>query len=97
MVQYEVAMPVIDEETYQFSVDVTLAAENITLVFKWLNDVWNLFVTFSDGTVREAGVYPNAVNWKGFTDYRVVFISDYPSIARTAISDSKMYVLDMTA
>lgn len=65
-------------------------AGNLELLFKWFNDRWNLFVTFPDGTVREAGVYPNVTSWTGHTDYGLVFKTnltniDYESLFLTEI------------
>jgi len=95
MTQYEIAMPEIDEDTYQFSISVVLPTTTMECVFRWLNSVWNLFVTFPDGSIREAGVYPNAISWKGFSDYWIVFTTDYTSIGRLDIGAIKMFILDV--
>ena len=97
MTQYEIALPLIDEDTYQFSISVILPSATFECVFRWLNSVWVLFVTFPDGSIREAGVYPNVVSWKDFPDYQVVFTTDYTSIGRLDIGAIKMFMLDVVA
>lgn len=48
--------------------------------FKWINDAWSCWVTLPDNSVRQAGVYPNVVNWTGFSDYGLVFSTPLASI-----------------
>lgn len=52
----------------------------LTFTFKWLNDRWNLWVTFPDGEIRQASVYPNVISWSQFLDYGLMITSDLEQI-----------------
>lgn len=76
------------QENFKF--DAVTEAGTFTLNFRWFNNRWNLWVTLPDGTIREAGVYPNIVSWTGSTDYGLVIKTsladiDYNSLTLTEI------------
>lgn len=72
---YTVSWPEIDIcDNFKFSTSIN--SETFEFRFKWLNDRWNCWVTLPDGTVRDAGVYPNVVNWTGYNDYGLIFSTD---------------------
>ena len=66
------------QENFSFSVNDTSGI--FEFKFKWLNNRWNCWVTLPDGSVRQAGVYPNVASWTGFLDYGLVFITDLQNI-----------------
>lgn len=65
----KIPFPEMESLVENFSFDCVCTPGSFTLHFKWLNGRWNLWVTLPDGTVREAGVYPNVISWTGCTDY----------------------------
>lgn len=64
-----------------------------TFNFKWFNSRWNLWVTLPDGTIREAGVYPNVINWTGNTDYGLVFQTSLDVIDYASLNLVEIYLL----
>lgn len=84
----KITWPVFDiQENFEF--EVLTQSGTFNLHFRWLNNRWNLWVTFPDGSIRQAGVYPGVVSWSGFTDYGFYFQSnneneiDYSSLLLT--------------
>lgn len=61
--------------------------------FKWFNGRWNVWVTLPDGTKREAGVYPNVVNWTGSPDYGLVFSTALQTIDFESLFMTELYLL----
>lgn len=76
-----------------FTFDTSAADGIFTFNFKWLNNRWNVWVTLPDKTIREAGVYPNIINWSGNIDYGLVFVSDLTSIDRTSLFLPEIYLI----
>ena len=75
-------------ENFQF--DCTTSYGNFNFLFKWMNGRWNSWVTLPDGTIRQAGVYPNVISWTGHTDYGIVFVTDL-----TAIDYSSLFLTEL--
>ena len=63
-------------ENFQF--DCAAEGGNFTFHFKWLNDRWNLWVTLPDGKIRQAGVLPGVISWSEFSDFGLVFETNFP-------------------
>lgn len=61
--------------------------------FKWLNDRWDLWVTLPDETIRQASVYPNVMNWTGYLDYGLIFLTDLTEINFNSIFIPELIIL----
>lgn len=94
---YRVALPTIDDSVDFFDMSIDLSTASITCVFKWLDGVWRMFAYLPSGEIREAGVFPNSVNWKGFSDYMVIFLIDKANIGKTDLVSCVMLLLDLQA
>lgn len=80
--------------TDNFEFDIMASGGTFTLHFKWLNERWNLWVTFPDGTVRQAGVYPGVVSWSGFSDYGFLFTgNDTNNIGYSSLLLTEAYLI----
>lgn len=79
------------QENFIFSVNDT--AGTFDFKFKWLNGRWNCWVTLPDGTVRQAGVYPNVISWSGFLDFGLVFVTDLQKINFDQLYLTEVYIL----
>lgn len=64
-----------------------------TFLFKWMNDRWNCWVTLPDNSVREAGVYPNVVNWVSALDFGLVFKTDLTEISHDSLFMTELYIV----
>lgn len=95
MIAHKIALPAVDESVDQFSFSVPLRRVTLNFVFKWLDDIWRAFCYFPDGSIREAGVFPRSVNWKGFSDYRCIFMTEYDAIDKTNIAATRFYLVEM--
>lgn len=76
-----------------FTFDALSEAGTFSFNFKWFNNRWNLWVTLPDGTVREAGVYPNVINWTGNTDYGLVFGTNLDTINYNSINLVEIFII----
>lgn len=76
-----------------FKFDAISEAGTFTFNFKWFNDRWNLWVTLPDGTIREAGVYPNVTSWTGSTDYGLHFQTTLGEINYSSLNLVEIYIL----
>jgi len=94
MTEYTLPMPSIDDSTYQFGMSVSLANETLIISLRWLDNLWRAFVEFSDGTIREAGVFANCVNWTGFNDYTIEFVSDKDLSVRSNIQYATIAIVE---
>lgn len=61
--------------------------------FKYLNDVWNCYVTLPDGSIRQCGVYPNVISWTGYPDYGILFSTDLKSITYDSLFLTELYII----
>lgn len=76
-----------------FKFNALAEAGTFTFHFKWFNNRWNLWVTLPDGTIREAGVYPNLVSWTGNTDYGLYFQTNLAEIDKSSLNLTEIYIL----
>lgn len=79
------------QENFKFNVAVPQGT--IELAFKWINDRWNCWVTLPDGTVRQAGIYPNVTSWSGFLDYGFYVKSDMQQIDFNSLFLCEVYFI----
>lgn len=68
------------EATENFEFEAVTDTGTLKFIFKWFNSRWNCWVTLPDSSVRQAGVYPNVVNWTGSRDYGLVFVTSLSEI-----------------
>lgn len=68
------------EITENFEFEAATDTGTFKFIFKWFNKRWNCWCTLPDGTVRQAGVYPNVISWTGFTDYGLAFVTSLSEI-----------------
>ena len=76
-----------------FEFEAIDAAGTFKFLFKWLNDRWNCWVTLPDGSVRQAGVYPNVVSWTGCLDYGLVFKTELSEINYSSLLLTELFIL----
>lgn len=81
------------EVSDNFKFEAITAAGTFTFKFKWLNERWNCWVTFPDGSVREAGVYPGVVSWSGFKDHGLLFRANTAALDYDNLLLSEIYLL----
>lgn len=79
------------KENFLFTVNDT--AGTFEFKFKWLNNRWYCWVTLPDGSVRQAGVFPGVINWTGFLDYGLVFVTDLTQIKFDQLYMTEVYIL----
>lgn len=82
-----------DEVQENFSFDTMSEDGTFTFEFKWLNERWNCWVTLPDGTVKQAGVYPNVISWSGSLDYGLVFSTNLTEINFNSLFLTSLYIL----
>jgi hypothetical protein len=75
-----------------FSFIAKVAGESITLAFKW-TDKWNITATMTDGSTRFAGLYPNVMNWTGYTDYGLVGYTALESVGYDDLPKVSMFMV----
>lgn len=95
MTTHRIAIPEVKSNIDQFSFSVPLRTATLEFVFKWIDSIWRAFCYFPDGSVREAGVFPNAMNWEGFSDYKCVFVTDYEAIDKDNIASVSMFLVEL--
>lgn len=61
--------------------------------FHYFNAGWNCWVTLPDGTVRQAGVYPNVISWSGYLDYGLYFKTDLAEIKEDSLLLATPYLI----
>lgn len=76
-----------------FTFEATTTAGALSFLFKWINDAWSCWVTLPDGTVRQAGVYPNVISWTGCSDYGLVFITDLETISFSSLFSTTLNLI----
>lgn len=81
------------EITENFNFDTIHPDGTFRLEFKWFNDRWNCWVTLPSGEKRQAGVYPNVMNWDGYTDYGIVFMSSLDTINFNSLLLAEIYII----
>ena len=89
----QIALPVPPIDTYAFEFSASAFGSIFKFVFKFFDSHWNVFVTLGGGEIREAGCFPDTLNWKGFTDYRLAFMSTLASIGINDLASVDMFVL----
>jgi len=76
-----------------FSFIAKVNGQSYTIAMKWTT-IWNVSVTFPDGTIRVAGLFPNVMNWTGYTDFGLV---GYTSLSTIGYDDLPSVTLYMVA
>ena len=66
---------------------------SFNFLFKWMNNRWNCWVTLPDNSVREAGVYPNIINWVSALDFGLVFKTDLAEISHDSLFMTELYIV----
>ena len=79
-------------ENFQF--ETVTQYGTFTLLFKWLNNRWNCWVTLPSGDVRQAGVYPNVTSWLGFLDYGLIFYTALQNIQYDELFTTELYLVE---
>ncbi len=82
-----------DEVQENFSFDTISTDGTFKFEFKWINERWNCWVTLPDGTVKQAGVYPNVISWSGSLDYGLVFATSLTEINFNSLFLTSLYIL----
>lgn len=87
-------IPYPDTELHEnFEFECSTSYGTFLFHFKWLNERWNLWITLPDGTKREAGVYPNVINWTGASDFGLVFRTSLQEISYDLLFLTELYVI----
>ena len=68
------------EPVDNFKYEVVTETGSVTVYFKWLENRWRCWVELPTGETRQAGVFPNVINWTGFTDYGLMFMTNLSTI-----------------
>lgn len=89
---YQVAIPFLSQNPFNFAFASDLPQGRFSFVFKWFKGVWNIWVTLPTGEIRQAGGYPNTVSWTGFKDYYFRLITTLDSIGQNDLNNVKMVV-----
>jgi hypothetical protein len=84
---YSLTIPTIDEDTAHFNFNASVEALSFNFDFWFYAGSWHLFVSLPDESVREAAIYPNAQNWSGYTDYRLVASTVLDTIGQANLQD----------
>jgi len=80
---YTITIPPIETSTVHFNFSAEAAGVAFSFDFWFFSDRWNVYVTLPDGTIREAVLYANVQNWVGYSDYRLVAMTDKTTIGQT--------------
>lgn len=91
---YLVPYPDLDTPAENFTFNCVLPSGTFSFHFKWLNNRWDLWVTLPDGTVRQAGVYPNVMSWSGHTDYGVIFNTSLSDIDFSSLFLTELLIVE---
>ncbi len=89
---YRVAIPNLDDGSFNFVFSSNLPQGQFTFTFKWFLGVWNIWVTLPTGEIRQAGGYPNTVSWTGFKDYYFRLITTLDAIGQNDLAKVTMVV-----
>lgn len=81
------------EPRENFEFECVATSGTFTFHFKWINNSWSVWVTLPDGSVRQAGVYPNVINWTGYSDYGLVFITDLEQIDYSSLFNTSLQLI----
>lgn len=79
------------QENFEF--EALCESGTFTFHFKWINESWSVWVTLPDGTVRQAGVYSNVINWTGNSDYGLVFVTELETIDFNSLFSTSLYLI----
>jgi hypothetical protein len=81
------------EITENFEFTVVSEMGNFNFHFQWFSNRWNCWVTFPDGTKKQAGVYPNVISWTGNPTYGLVFSTPLPEIDFNSLFLTELYII----
>lgn len=96
-------MNVIDK-TYQINYPDTDIQENFTFStvledgvfnfrFRWADGRWHVWVTPPGRQARPAGAEPNVMNWTGYADYGLMFVTDMTTIDFKSLYKTKLVLV----
>lgn len=89
---WQVNIPNVPQGVFNFSFTVNLPPGLFGFTFEWFNDVWNVWVTLPTGEIRQAGSYPNEINWTGFIDYYLSFVTTLKAIGQNDLPNAALMV-----
>lgn len=78
-------------ENFEFECSTTYG--NFTFKFKWFDNRWNLWVTQPEGLTKQAGVYPNIMNWTGDSKYGLIFKTSLTVIDFESLFMTELYLV----
>jgi hypothetical protein len=90
MITYLVPYPTAIDGLFSFDFSAKIPEGRFRFAFKWINEVWNLWVTLPDGSVRRAGVYPGDTSWTGFIDYGIKITTPLKTIGFSNLTNTNL-------
>jgi hypothetical protein len=92
---YLIALPDIGLNPAVFSFLVNTQSGVFELTYRWdvIAENWLLYVTLPDGSVRQAGVYPNTMSWTGYLDFGFYIQSDLANIGQNDLPNTAQYLV----
>ena len=91
--EYAIAIPVVNDGTFNFSFSSRLPDGSYKFTFKWYLNRWNVEVLDYNGEMRFATIYPNVVAWSEYADHSLVFRTDKTSIGQNGLTDVSMFMV----
>lgn len=92
---WKVSFPLLPLNPVNFVFTTTLPPGPFGFKFMWFNGVWNIWVTLPSGEIRQAGGYPNAVDWTGFLDYYFQLVTSLEDIRQNDLGKVTMMVYQL--
>jgi len=77
---------------FNFGTQASSGAWNFLL--EWNGTRWNGWATLPDGAVRQFGCIPGVINWTGFADFGLVWLSDLASFGQQDIFGASLVLID---
>lgn len=88
-----IPIPVIPDGSFNFTFTATVNKVQYPVVFKFYEDVWHVWFTFPDTSVRRAGVFSGDISWSGYEDFGLYVFSTLDSIGQNDLGNVAFYFL----
>lgn len=89
---WQINIPDLPLDPYNFQFTSNLPDGAFTFVFRWFNNIWNIWVTLPSGEIRQAGGHSNVLSWTGFADYLFRLNTSLDKIQQNDLANVQMVV-----
>jgi len=88
-------MPELGEDPQAFKFQVKTNDGTFELSYRWdtIRELWLLYVTLPDGTIRQAGIFPNDISWTPWSDFGFYVEANSNGIGQNDLLNVNQYIV----